>query len=927
MKRSVIKWCFGVNLFICQVATVQYSSFAQDEIQAENKESDVKQSEVKESQEVIEVYGIRRSFRESQMLKRESKGVVDAISAEDLGKLPDQSIADSLSRLPGLATQRLDGRSNVITIRGIGPEFNGATLNGREVVSVNNGRAVEFDQYPAELINQVVVYKTPLPSAISHGIGGVVELGTISPLSLGQPMQSYTFKSQFSDGKPNNADATRFGYRLNGAYVDQFMDGKLGLALGIASLATPTEETQWHSWGYPTLTTGEYVLGGAKPFTKSNLLTRHALMTVIEYEASPKLKIDTDIYYSLFNDHQILRGVEIPGGWGIGGMIGDVEAIDVEDNFVTKGRIVDGKALVRNDMFDRDASLFSIGTKATHQLFPSTNLILDLSHSSVKRKDIALESYAGTGRGDGAGVLDTYEFTMNGDKGAKFKPNIDYADPSVVKLGGTFSWGDPMGNGAFDSQDGFINKPEVTDSISAVKLVAKHEASYFFNQLESGLRFATRRKTLKDHGTFLTLKSYLDDKAMLELPSKYKVDATDFSEFGFGKILSYNSQKLYDDGYYIENDEINTGRLMNDWSVTEKVTNFYLQGDFATELMDFDLSGLVGTQVVYTNQSSGGKTVTVVESKNIVDDIEKSYSYTEFLPSLILSAALDEKQIIRFGVSRTMTRALMDDLKASFVYGFNPSNNNVDAIKKGLFPWSRSGGNIELKPIISKNMELSYENYLSDLSYFSVATYFKNFENYVFTEQKVGDFSGLPSQGAVPITTLGKVTRPVNTKGGVLRGIEGTLSLDAGLLLPQLRGLGTIINSAYVYATLFDPEGNQIEMPGLSNRMDNLTVYYENYGFQARVNISKRSDFLGEIAGLSLARQKVFVKGTTITDLSLGYEVPKNSFLNFEKMNVGIQISNLTNEPWVSRQNKEDQYVIDYMVYGRTINLGVTATI
>ena len=111
--------------------------------------------------EKVEVVGIRRGIENAIATKRESTSIVEAISAEDIGKLPDVSIAESISRLPGLAAQRVAGRAQVISVRGLSPDFATTLLNGREMVSTGDNRSVEFDQYPSELVNGVTVYKTP----------------------------------------------------------------------------------------------------------------------------------------------------------------------------------------------------------------------------------------------------------------------------------------------------------------------------------------------------------------------------------------------------------------------------------------------------------------------------------------------------------------------------------------------------------------------------------------------------------------------------------------------------------------------------------------------------------------------------------------------------------------------------------------------
>src|SRR5690606_8959763 len=111
--------------------------------------------------DTVVVTGIRRGIESAISVKRDSTSIVEAISAEDIGKLTDVSIAESIASLPGLAAQRVAGRAQVITVRGLSPDFATTLLNGREMVSTGDNRSVEFDQYPSELISGVTVYKTP----------------------------------------------------------------------------------------------------------------------------------------------------------------------------------------------------------------------------------------------------------------------------------------------------------------------------------------------------------------------------------------------------------------------------------------------------------------------------------------------------------------------------------------------------------------------------------------------------------------------------------------------------------------------------------------------------------------------------------------------------------------------------------------------
>src|SRR4029079_13748432 len=118
----------------------------------------------------IVVTGIRRSLQDSINIKRRERSVVEAVSAEEIGKLPDVSIAESIARLPGIAAQRVKGRAEIVSIRGFSPDFTTVLLNGRQQASSGFNRAVEFDQYPSELLGSVGVYQTPDGSIAGMGL-------------------------------------------------------------------------------------------------------------------------------------------------------------------------------------------------------------------------------------------------------------------------------------------------------------------------------------------------------------------------------------------------------------------------------------------------------------------------------------------------------------------------------------------------------------------------------------------------------------------------------------------------------------------------------------------------------------------------------------------------------------------------------------
>jgi iron complex outermembrane receptor protein len=202
-----------------------------------------------ESEQIV-VTGFRASLRSAVVEKKRADSVVESISAEDIGKLPDASIAESIARLPGLTSQRLSGRSQVITIRGFSPDFSTTLLNGREQVSTGDNRSVEYDQYPSEIVNQVMVYKTPTASLIGQGLSGTVDLRTVRPLQFGKRVLAVGVRGEYADLGKLNAGSRDKGFRVNGTWIQQFGD-TLGVAVAAAYTDSPYQIEEFNAWGYP----------------------------------------------------------------------------------------------------------------------------------------------------------------------------------------------------------------------------------------------------------------------------------------------------------------------------------------------------------------------------------------------------------------------------------------------------------------------------------------------------------------------------------------------------------------------------------------------------------------------------------------------------------------------------------------------------
>lgn len=859
--------------------------------------------------EEIVVTGIRRGIEGAISLKKSSTSIVEAVSAEDIGKLPDVSIAESIARLPGLTAQRLDGRGQVISIRGLAPDFTTALLNGREQVSTGDNRGVEFDQYPSELLSAVVVYKTPDAGLIGQGLAGTADMRTVRPLAFGKRALAIGARYEWNDIGALNAGTKAHGNRLSISYIDQFMDGKLGLALGYAHMESPYQAERWNAWGYPTDSAGNLVIGGAKPYVQSSMLKRDGFMGVLEFKPTDRFSSSLDVFYSKFKNHQIQRGIELPLVWG---------GVPLTNPTVTNGMVTGGtfngvKGVVRNDGNDRDATIKSVGWNNKLEVGDAWTLVSDLSYSKVERTDQILETYAGTGRA-GTGATDNMTFAMNGDGVAVFKSTLNYADPNVIKLTSSQGWGSDIIAGG---QDGYLNQPTIEDELKAVRLSATRALEDGLSSFEVGFNYSERSKGLVNDEWFLRVKG---SPASVTIPSSALVGTTSLAFIGIPGMVSYDPFALIKGGTYDLVRNPNADVLVKSWDVEEKVAIGYVKANIDAAVGSVPVTGNFGFQIVHTDQSSTALGASGTGTGVTRANLSGGKKYVDFLPSMNLQFRLPNEQSLRFAVARTLARPRMDQMRASKTFSFDPAkagNTNIN-----FSPWSGSGGNPELEPWRADAYDVSYEKYFGRQAYVSLAAFYKDLKTYVYDQSVIFDFTGFPTGGnPEPATRQGLVTTPQNGKGGVVKGVEFAASMPGSLLTPMLDGFGATFSASYTESTIHpNPSDEATPIPGLSKTVANLTVYYEKNGFSFRVSDRYRSKFLGEVSGFGNGRNYRMVKGESVVDSQVGYTFNDGPM---EGLSLLAQVNNLTNEPFVTFQNNDERQVIDYQNYGRTFLVGL----
>lgn len=915
MRTSKMKNYFMSFASVSAMAFAATPVFAQDADSAEG-----------ELEEIV-VTGLRASIMSSVERKRNNSSIVEAISAEDIGKLPDASIGESLARLPGLAAQRFDGRASKIAIRGLAPDFTMTTLNGRELVSSDNNRAVEYDQFPSELITGATVYKTPDASLTAQAVGGTVDMQTVRPLSYDEPVIAVGFRGEVSDKGALNAGTSAWGYRGNAAYIDQNEDGTIGWAIGYSRMVQPIQEQYIHVWGYSEQTDADGDTGlfidGAKPYVKSNELTRDGLLGVVEFAPNDNWKSRIDVMYSKFQDEQTLRGQEIAGYTRQG-----LDIIDVQDGLVTQGVLQNMLTMARNDFSDRDAETFAAGFNTKYDT-DNWSLELDISYSKATREYSAFEVYSAIERGSTDAGRADYTYSLGAsENGLIFDTPVDFADASLWGLGDNLGWGGPFCTEELGwqcaSQDGFRNRENSEDELKAIRLAAERQIqSELISSVEFGVRYTQRDKDNRRRGDFLTLNDY---PAVVPVPSQYLLDPTSLDFMGVGDTLSFDSRALVEDGFYFFSPENELAAARNDYQIEEDVFNAYVMFNIDTETAGVPVTGNVGLQAVHTDQSSTGNNgYSFFWGDSAILPVSEGDKYWAWLPSLNLSFNLNDDNKFRVGVARVMARPRMDQLRAGRETTFDDTAGQNTL-------WRGNGGNPMLRPWMAWQYDLAFETYFGAGGYFSAAVFLKSLGNYVYTQQVEYDASAFDvpadlvgtaySQEFVDQfdTDTGILDAPANGEGGKIYGVEFSTSIPFGMFDESLDAFGFLGSASFTKSRVKEtPDSDPTELSGLSKNVFNGTLYYEKSGFQARLSARHRSSFLAEAFAIGLSREETIARGETIVDAQISYDLDE---VGVEGLTMYLQASNLTNEPFVQYLDGNPDKFKNWHTYGRNFMFG-----
>lgn len=871
---------------------------------------------------VLEKFTVKAGFSGSlaaaAQAKQNSQSIVEVIMSEDLGKLPDISIADSLTRLTGLTTQRTNGRSQAISIRGLTGDFSTGLLNGREQVATSLNRAVEFDQYPAELLSGVVVSKTASANVINQGLAGTIDLQTVRPLSkTGRvvAVSGYYSWTEFGELTPGVNDK---GYRFNLSYIDQLADGKLGIALGLSSSVKPDQGNQFQAWGYPT-DAGNIVLGGAKPYVRSSNLDRDGLMGVVEWKPNDNFSAVVDFYTSDFQEKQLLRGMEIPLYWSSAAL---QAGYTVTNGYAASATFTGVHPVVRNDLFVRDSDPLAFGVNIEMAKKSAWPVTLDLGYSRVNRTDRNTETWSGISHRDTPFTTsDTMTVRINPGSFPSITPTKNYATGTGILLSDPKGWGPSSlpGGGMYGYEKYFRAK----DELGQLRLSTKHDLNRWFKSVELGLSYTDRYKRDGEGPS-----GFLNTNGAVTLPLPARVGTTDFSYLGIGSIYAYDPIAARNSGVLLVTPNNDVGIVANRYDIREKLTQAYVQFEIDTKFGDTQVDGNLGLRVISTDQSSKGFSA----NSNTLNPVTQGDKYNQLTPSLNLNFRPNDDTVVRFSAARQVARPRMFDMRASRSWGYNPAAATSTSINNS--PWSGGGGNGDLRPWTSNSFDLSFERYFKDnKGYIAVAAFTKKLTNFIYESSAIADFTGYPvNAGPAPALRQGIVTQPVNGQGGSISGLEATLSLPSEMLSKEIKGFGLIVGGAYTDSRIrpYGPTGPVRPIAGLSRKVANATLYYERDGFSARVSQRYRSESrqyittfgvpspAGDVnpnGGFSVAQPETVMDAQVSYTFADGYA---------KGLTIYLQAYNLNDEPLITYDSGDPRKVINYQTYGASYSFGAS---
>jgi TonB-dependent receptor len=780
--------------------------------------------ETKESEiEVIEVKGMRGSLSQSMNVKRQSSGVVDAISAVDMGKFPDTNLAESLQRITGVSINRVNGEGSEVTVRGFGGNFNLVTLNGRQMPAANVGtitgnpqdkgaagtsRSFDFSNLASEGVSGIEVYKTGRAGGASGGIGATININTLKPLEQSENTASVGLKGvqdESGDGITPElsgvatwvSEDSTFGVSLFGSFQERD-SGSRHMSTEVYELRTYNGADDLNSLTIPGATVVNEPSIGQILAIPSNIglgtnednRKRTNAMLTLQYEPVEDLRFTFDATYaknekestSLIDGIWFARqfsSVEFDGNPVVSTPVKFSETGGANNQIIGKDFFYQNLALATED------ELKSFGFNVDYQVSDSLNLRFDVASSEA------------TSGGAGPDDLNAIRFNLAGATAGWQTVDFTQRIPAAsILVEDTIKGGN--GNGIFDkadigSQVTQTDKSRQVSNVDQFRFEGQWEGEDVIVDFGVGYISTEMRQTrqastdaLGDWGVTAPgdIPEGLFDvsctSCAFEDHDMSGVSGADVLSPG-GSTIPLGSVSFGGDplailnavgpayGVSLANRSINTD---DDNTVEEDIISVYVQAMMDYEIADMNLNIVAGLRYEKTDVTSSSNqflpTQIIWEADNdflpvlgtSIETISDEKDYSNFLPSIDFTLDVTSDIKARASFSTTLARPSYDQLFQSTSVTPPPRITALGGVATGR------SGNAQLDPLESTNIDLSAEWYYSDSSVISIGYYRKDVKNFVGIAQSQKTLFGLldATSGAAG-TTSGDAIAALNAGG------------------------------------------------------------------------------------------------------------------------------------------------------------------
>lgn len=906
-------------------------------INAQETENNAQETE-KEIEEIIVLGSYSGGLSKALDIKRNADSISDAIIASDIGKLPAVNIAEALQRVPGVSINREGGEGQFISVRGLGPNFQSVTFNGSPIAfnenirnSDQSGRQFRFRVIPADLIGGLVVTKSPTATLIDGGVGSNLNLRTINPLAK-DPFLSARVFQHFED----QADEDATNASLSGGWQNDA--GTFGVIGGISYSERDVRFDRLQLFGYT-----DRVIEGTAVRAPSQLATtleqesrkRTSLLGGIQWQPNEHLDISLDVLYSQFENTIAENRISYEFGGNNNAFSSFVpESIVIKNGIVTAAMVNGPGEISRNAEFSAQEHEntfvnlkldYAIGGWTMSPSFSYSEATSDLL-TPLQRIDSRLQ-------GNLEYAYDLGDDPVGDVKIARLNTELDLSDPDSVPF-----------------RRYRIRPINAEDKDATILLNFSRDLGITFsnislNSVDFGLQYTDRSRDYQRRDRTLQLKT---DAGPVDgtfyttfIPSDAFDSTIDAGESGWvGPTLGTFTQVFEGTNDEFTNPRVQASDLVatnsdlqSSYGVDEEITAFYGQLNFSSKFHGVPVTGNLGIRWVETKSEVSGTLLTAGEDENgAIETVPVptvfENDYAEVLPSLNLTFKLQENVLLRAAISKSLTRPSLADLRTALVpnsvltsdifeqgaVAVEPGSgaeNVTDASRAG------TGGNPELKPYVSTNVDMSLEWYFRDFGVLSISTFYKNISDFIQPSENIETLlfaldPALNQGTTLPLDIL--VARPTNVGDANITGFE------LGYTDRLSSGLGIATSITFLKASVEEEDGTESELQGVSDVNYSIGTFFERGPFEINVNWTWRSKYstnsnasIGTAAANS-GDQPVNDSFGTL-DLGASYQITNN-------FQVFVEGTNLTDEKQGSFLTSDNVFR-QAQAYGTSYNLGL----